>query len=135
MKTGEPEYSDTVDAGLVLSTDPSAGKRVLKGTDVTITVSLGRAVGQLPKLTGITVDQAQDRILKANMAFGKATKSYSETVARGHCHRLRPEVRQHAAVRHDRRPRRLEGARADPGRQLGRQERRRRRAGAPGRVA
>ena len=83
VKTGEPEYSDTVDAGLVLSTDPSSGKRVLKGTDVTITVSLGRAVGQLPKLTGITVDQAQDRILKANMTYGKATKSYSETVAKG----------------------------------------------------
>ena len=33
----------------MLSTDPSAGKRVLKGTDVTITVSLGRAVAQLPE--------------------------------------------------------------------------------------
>ena len=83
VKTGEPEYSDTVDAGLVLSTDPSAGKRVLKGTDVTITVSLGRAVAQLPKLTGITVDEAQDRILNANMAFGEATDKYSETVPEG----------------------------------------------------
>ncbi len=83
VKTGEPTYSDTVDAGLVLRTDPSAGKRVLKGTDVTLTVSLGRAVGQLPKLTGITVDEAQDRILTANMAFGKATEKYSETVPEG----------------------------------------------------
>jgi beta-lactam-binding protein with PASTA domain/serine/threonine protein kinase len=83
VRTGEPKYSDTVDAGLVLSTDPAAGKRVLKGTNVTISVSLGRAVAQLPKLTGITVDEAQDRILKANMAYGKATKSYSETVPKG----------------------------------------------------
>jgi serine/threonine-protein kinase len=83
VKTAEPKYSDTVDAGLVLSTDPSAGKRVLKGTDVTITVSLGRAVAQLPKLTGITEDQAQDRILSANMAFGKSTKAFSETVPEG----------------------------------------------------
>jgi eukaryotic-like serine/threonine-protein kinase len=83
VKDGEPTYSDTVDAGLVLSTDPSAGKRVLRGTDVTITVSLGRAVEQLPKLTGITVDEAQDRILSANMAFGKATKTFSETVPEG----------------------------------------------------
>ena len=50
---------------------------------MTITVSLGRAVGQLPKLTGITVDEAQDRILNANMAFGKATKAFSETVPEG----------------------------------------------------
>ena len=83
MKTADPEYSDSVDAGLVLSTDPSAGKRVLKGTDVTITVSLGNAVAQLPKLTGITEDQAQDRILSANMAFGKSTKEFSETVPEG----------------------------------------------------
>ena len=67
----------------MLSTDPSAGKRVLKGTDVTITVSLGRAVAQLPKLTGITEDEAQDRILSANMAFGKSTKEFSETVPEG----------------------------------------------------
>jgi serine/threonine-protein kinase len=83
VKVGESKYSDTVDAGLVLSTDPPAGKRVLKGTDVTMSVSLGRAVQQLPKLTGITVDEAQDRILNANMAFGKATDRFSETVPEG----------------------------------------------------
>jgi len=83
VKVGEPDYSDTVDEGLVLSTDPSAGKRVLKGTDVTISLSLGRAVQQLPKLTGITVDEAQDRILKAHMSFGTATEKYSETVPPG----------------------------------------------------
>ena len=83
VKTGGSEYSETVDAGLVMSTDPSAGKRVLKGTDVTLTVSLGRAVAQLPKLTGITEDEAQDRILSANMAFGKSTKAFSETVPEG----------------------------------------------------
>ncbi len=83
VKTGESTYSDTVDAGLVLRTDPTAGKRVLKGTDVTITLSLGRAVQQLPKLTGITEDEAQDRILNSNMAFGKTTKAFSETVPEG----------------------------------------------------
>jgi beta-lactam-binding protein with PASTA domain/serine/threonine protein kinase len=83
VKVGEARYSDTVDKGLVVSTDPSAGKRVLKGTDVTITVSLGRAVGQLPKLTGITLDEAQDRIVSHNMAFGKATEKFSETVPEG----------------------------------------------------
>ena len=83
VKMGEERYSDTVDAGKVLSTDPSAGKRVLRGTDVTISVSRGPAVGELPKLTGITVDEAQDRILKAQMTFGTATKKYSETVPSG----------------------------------------------------
>jgi serine/threonine-protein kinase len=83
VEEGEATYSDTVEAGLVLSTDPSAGERVLKGTDVTISLSLGRAVALLPKLTGVTEDQAQDRILDANMAFGKSTKAFSETVPEG----------------------------------------------------
>jgi eukaryotic-like serine/threonine-protein kinase len=83
VKVGESKYSDTVDKGLVLSTDPQAGERVLKGTDVTLSLSLGRAVQQLPKLTGITLDEAQDRILNANMAFGKATEKYSETQPAG----------------------------------------------------
>jgi serine/threonine-protein kinase len=83
VRTGEPTYSNTVEKGLVVSTDPTAGKRVLKGTDVTITVSLGRAVAQLPKLTGITEDEAQDRIISAHMVFGKTTKKFSETVPEG----------------------------------------------------
>ena len=71
--------------GCVLSTDPSAGKRVLDGgTDVTITVSLGKErSSSCPKLTGITEDEAQDRILDANLAFGKATEAFSETVPEG----------------------------------------------------
>jgi serine/threonine-protein kinase len=83
VEVGEPAYSDTIDEGLVLSADPKAGERVLKGTDVTIHLSLGRAVAQLPKLTGITEDEAQDRIQNANMAFGKSTKKFSETVPEG----------------------------------------------------
>jgi serine/threonine-protein kinase len=80
---GDPSYSDSVQAGLVLSADPGAGQRVLKGTAVTIHLSLGRAVGALPKLTGITEDQAQDRIQSAHMAFGKSIRKYSESVPEG----------------------------------------------------
>ena len=83
VKMGESKYSNTVTAGLVVSTDPSAGERVLKGTDVTLSLSLGREVYQLPKLTDITEDEAQDRIQNANMAFGKTTRKFSETVPEG----------------------------------------------------
>jgi serine/threonine-protein kinase len=79
----DPAYSSTVPKGRVISADPSAGERVLDGGDVTIVVSLGKEVYQLPKLTGITLDQAQDRIQSQNMAFGKATEKWSETVHKG----------------------------------------------------
>jgi serine/threonine-protein kinase len=80
---GEPDYSSTVDKGLVMATDPDVGERVLDGSEVTLTISLGREVYQLPKLTGITEDQAQDRIVSAHMAFGKTTREFSETVPEG----------------------------------------------------
>jgi serine/threonine-protein kinase len=80
---GEAVYSSTVAKGRVISTDPGAGDRVLDGGDVTVVVSLGREVYDLPKLTDITEDEAQDRIIAAKMAFGKTTKQWSETVAKG----------------------------------------------------
>jgi serine/threonine-protein kinase len=83
VEVGDPAYSDSIDAGLVLSADPAAGERVLKGTDVKIHLSLGRAVARLPKLTDITEDEAQDRIQEAHMAFGKSVRKYSETVPEG----------------------------------------------------
>ena len=113
----------------MISSDPGAGERVLDGDKVAIVVSLGKEVYDLPKLTGLTVDEAQDQILDTKMAFGKAIEQFSETVAEGHRHRLRPQGRHDAAARRHRRPDRLQGPPADPGRQLGRQGRRPRPAG------
>jgi beta-lactam-binding protein with PASTA domain/serine/threonine protein kinase len=79
----DPAYSSTVPEGHVVSADPSAGERVLDGGEVTIVVSLGKELYQLPKLTGITVDQAQDRIQSKKMAYGTTTERWSETVAAG----------------------------------------------------
>jgi beta-lactam-binding protein with PASTA domain/serine/threonine protein kinase len=79
----DPAYSSTVPKGRVISADPSAGDRVLDGGEVTIVVSLGKEVYPLPKLTDITVDEAQDRIQAAHMAFGTATEKWSETKPEG----------------------------------------------------
>jgi beta-lactam-binding protein with PASTA domain/serine/threonine protein kinase len=80
---GEAEYSTTVKRGRVISTDPGAGDRVLDGEKVAIVVSLGKETYELPKLKGLTVDQAQDKILETQMAFGKTIEQFSETVAAG----------------------------------------------------
>jgi beta-lactam-binding protein with PASTA domain/serine/threonine protein kinase len=80
---GEPEYSTTVKRGRVISTDPGAGDRVLDGEKVAIVVSLGKETYELPKLKGLTVDQAQDKILDTQMAFGKTIEQFSETVLEG----------------------------------------------------
>lgn len=80
---GEPAYSSTVKRGRVISSDPGAGDRVLDGEKVAIVVSLGEETYELPKLKGLTVDEAQDAILDTQMAFGKAVEEFSETVPKG----------------------------------------------------
>jgi serine/threonine-protein kinase len=80
---GESEYSSTVRRGRVISADPGAGDRVLDGENVAIVLSLGKETYDLPKLKGLTVDEAQDQILDAQMAFGKAIEEFSETVPTG----------------------------------------------------
>jgi len=83
VAVGESAYSANVAKGDVLSTDPSPGDRVLDGATVTIRVSLGREVYQLPDLVGKTEDQAQDLIGSVKMVFGTTSRQFSETVPEG----------------------------------------------------
>ena len=80
---GKPDYSSTVKRGRVISADPGAGERVLDGDTVAIVVSLGKETYELPQLRNLTVDQAQDKILDTNLAFGKEIPKFSETVPEG----------------------------------------------------
>jgi len=90
VAVGAPAYSDTVKAGRVLRTDPSAGGRVLHGGTVTITLSKGAEQYQLPDLAGKTVDQAQDALLAIKMTYGKAVGKWSDTVPTGQVIRTDP---------------------------------------------
>jgi beta-lactam-binding protein with PASTA domain/predicted Ser/Thr protein kinase len=74
--------STTVPAGLVISQSPAAGRRVEKGSRVSIVVSGGPASTALMKLAGLTASQATDKLRKAGF---KATtkKQPSSTVASG----------------------------------------------------
>jgi serine/threonine-protein kinase len=83
VAVGEPQYSSTVQKGRVISSDPDAGERVLDDRTVVIVLSLGKEVYDLPKLAGLTVDEAQDRIFDTKLAFGKVVERFSETVDEG----------------------------------------------------
>jgi eukaryotic-like serine/threonine-protein kinase len=74
--------STTVQTGLVISQSPAAGRRVERGSRVSIVVSGGPASTALMQLAGLTGAQATDRLRKAGF---KATvkKQASPTVAAG----------------------------------------------------
>lgn len=79
----DPQYSEDIAKGLVISTDPGPGDRVLDDGKVTVTVSLGKERYDVPKLKGQTEDEAQQAILDAHLDFGRSIPRYHPTIPAG----------------------------------------------------
>lgn len=90
VEVGSPRFSETVEAGIVLGSEPDPGERVLKDGTVTLVVSLGPERYDVPPLTEMTEDQAQDAITQGNLAFGSTTEKFSDTVPAGEVMRSDP---------------------------------------------
>ncbi|KQW53348.1 protein kinase [Nocardioides sp. Root1257] len=83
VEVGDPAYSETVPVGRVVGTDPDPGSRVLDGGTVTITLSLGKERYDVPKLRGLTEDDAQDALSAGHLSFGTTTEKWSDDIAAG----------------------------------------------------
>jgi beta-lactam-binding protein with PASTA domain/tRNA A-37 threonylcarbamoyl transferase component Bud32 len=77
------EYSSTIEAGLVTSTDPGAGARVAKGSVVTVNVSQGRQPIDLPPLAGLSQSDAAKAITDKGAVVGTTDAQFNDTVAAG----------------------------------------------------
>ena len=66
------EYSDTIPKGEVISTVPSAGKKVFSGETLTLTVSLGKKLldVRVPDLYGLTEAQADALLSQLGLTLG-----------------------------------------------------------------
>ncbi|MEO8518262.1 MAG: Stk1 family PASTA domain-containing Ser/Thr kinase [Dermatophilaceae bacterium] len=76
-------FDETTKAGVVLASDPAAGREVGRGSTVILTVSQGQERYAVPKLVGSTQAEAQHRLSEAKLTLGKVTKAFSETVPDG----------------------------------------------------
>ena len=86
-------YSDEVQAGLVISTNPDRGTYADPGSTVTITVSLGRAQVQIPSVTvNMNYEAAAEALRDAGFegTIKEATES-SESVGEGYVTRYDPK--------------------------------------------
>jgi serine/threonine-protein kinase len=88
------DYSDTIEAGKVIGTDPAVGQLAPRDSEVAIIVSLGPPLVEVPNVTGVTVEAASKRLegvgLVANVenfAPGKSVRAQDPaagtTVRRG----------------------------------------------------
>lgn len=78
------EHSDSVDAGLVIRTDPKGNSSKVKGTTVNMVISDGPEIKMVtvPDLLGKTQSQAKNELEKLGLQLGEVSSQYSETVAK-----------------------------------------------------
>ena len=76
-------FDETVRAGVVIATDPAAGRELGQGSTVTLTVSQGPERYGVPQLAGRTQAEAEQRLTEARLTVGKISTAFSETVPQG----------------------------------------------------
>lgn len=73
------KHSDSIDAGKVIETDPSAGDTVQKGQAIDIVVSTGAGMVEVPDVTGKNFDEAETQLEKLGFDVIRENQ-YSSTV-------------------------------------------------------
>lgn len=102
LDVGDPAYSETVERGRVISSDPAPGDRVLDEGTVDVVVSLGPERYDVPDVAGSSVDDAQQALLDTNLTYGGSTERFHEEVPEGEVITTDPrpgtELKRDAAV-------------------------------------
>ncbi len=76
-------YSDAVERGAVISTDPEVGERIRDNDTVTLTISRGPESVPVPQLQGYRLDKARALLKRSGLEPGMVTREFSEEVLRG----------------------------------------------------
>ncbi len=77
------EYSDSVDAGTVISQNPGKNESVEEGTTVTIVISQGQESVEVPRVINLTQKEGQKELANAGLKYAVNTE-YSDTVEEGY---------------------------------------------------
>ena len=76
-------YSDTVESGKVISTDPEAGTEAEQGTRVALSVSKGVEKVEVPNVEGYSEEAAKQAITEAGFTAKAGDSEYSDDVDEG----------------------------------------------------
>ncbi|EME99338.1 Stk1 family PASTA domain-containing Ser/Thr kinase [Streptomyces mobaraensis] len=79
----QPEFSDTVERGHVMSTDPKPGERIRNTGRVTVVVSRGPERAEVPNVVGMRLDDAKKRITQAGLTVGDVRTQFSDETPQG----------------------------------------------------
>ncbi|KMS87417.1 serine/threonine protein kinase [Streptomyces regensis] len=85
-------YSDTVERGTVIGSDPAPGARIRDHDSVTLTVSLGPETVNVPNVAGQSLAKARARLKADDLEPGMVTRAFSDDVPRGSVIGTTPEA-------------------------------------------
>ncbi|MGW6207323.1 Stk1 family PASTA domain-containing Ser/Thr kinase [Streptomyces sp. NPDC055089] len=85
-------YSDTVDRGTVISSDPKQGARIRGNDSVSLVVSRGPEIVTVPDVRGVALAEARRQLEKRGLTPGMITKEFDDDVAAGEVLRTDPEA-------------------------------------------
>ncbi|MDX3640777.1 Stk1 family PASTA domain-containing Ser/Thr kinase [Streptomyces sp. MB09-02B] len=96
-------FSDTVERGRVIGTDPAPGERIRDNDTVTVTISKGPQTVRVPDLKGTPLAEAKTQLKDDGLEPGVVTREFSDEVVRGQVIGTQPgagtEISSGAAVR------------------------------------
>jgi beta-lactam-binding protein with PASTA domain len=78
MKVVNSAFSTEVKEGSVVSMSPYAGKIVRAGREVRVAVSRGGRVARAPKLAGLTLAEAKDKLAERDLQLGEVERKTSD---------------------------------------------------------
>ena len=83
-------FSDTVPAGRVVRTEPPVGRRVRHGSTVTIDLSKGPQLFDVPQVTGRTEAEARKLLAQVHLTAGSVDSTYDDHARAGRVIRSEP---------------------------------------------
>ncbi|WP_326630997.1 MULTISPECIES: Stk1 family PASTA domain-containing Ser/Thr kinase [unclassified Streptomyces] len=90
LKGVDRAYSDNVDRGKVISSDPKSGARIRGNGSVKIVLSRGPEIVKVPDVRGTGLAEARRALKKVGLVPGMVTKEFSEDIGQGQVIRTDP---------------------------------------------
>ncbi|WP_228994105.1 Stk1 family PASTA domain-containing Ser/Thr kinase [Streptomyces sp. DH8] len=85
-------FSDSVERGTVVRSDPAPGDRIRGNGSVRLVISRGPEIVRVPDVAGSSLADARRSLKKVGLAPGMVTREFSEDVARGEVVRTEPRA-------------------------------------------
>lgn len=92
VSEGEPVFSETIPAGVIVSTSPEPGSGINPSGVIEASVSQGPERYLVPDVKGLTPEEAATQITNSNLALGGRTEAFDDKVPAGSVAKTEPKI-------------------------------------------